>query len=361
MTAAGPDAGAWTAQRQALGRTFYRKADVDVPDTVLHGLPAAKAALAQSAGTALRRELERVLGVAPLAVELLPEAGTFHAVFRVTGGEGPGWYARTGVASLPAPALHFLTEAWAARTARSAGVPAPEVRHVDLERRRLPVDLAVVDAAPGVPLADASGPPPLAALGRALRRLHAVEVRGYGLLDPGPANGDAPRGAFDAWPAFLLVNLDAHVAACRRDGALSAAEAADALACHRDAEPLLAGVRGALLHGDLANRNVLVADGALAAVLDWEDALAGDPLFDVAGWGTFVGNHERRDDLLAGYAPGGALPAGAEFRYWLYYLRIMLAKTVHRRRFGWARTDRIPAGARLRPALEALRRLARTA
>jgi aminoglycoside phosphotransferase (APT) family kinase protein len=202
---------------------------------------------------------------------------------------------------------------------------------------------------------------PLAALGRAVRRLHDVAMAGFGLLDPGPPDrAGPPRGACDSWPEFLFKNLEANVAACRHDGALTAAEAADALACCRDAEVTLGSQPGALLHGDLANRNVLVADGALSAVLDWEDALAGDPIFDVACWGTFVGNHERRAEFLAGYADAPALPEDAEFRYWLYYLRIMLAKTVHRRRFGWAATDRIPAGARLRPALDALRRLART-
>jgi aminoglycoside phosphotransferase (APT) family kinase protein len=361
MPAAGPDAGAWAAQRQALRRTFDRKADVEAPDAVLRALPAAKARVATDAAGALAREAQRVLQVGPLRAALLPDAGTFHAVFRLTAGSGPGWYARTSVPSLPAPALHFQIEAWAAPAARAAGLPVPAVRHVDLSRQHLPYDLEIVDAAPGIPLADATGLLPLAALGRAVRSLHAVAVDGFGLLDPGAWDAAGPpRGACDSWPEFLLTHLDAHVAACRRDGALTADEAADALACHRDAEAQLATQTGALLHGDLANRNVLVEDGALSAILDWEDALAGDPLFDVACWGTFVGNHERRAAFLAGYAGAATLPAEAEFRYWLYYLRIMLAKTVHRRRFGWAATDRIPAGARLRPALDALRRLART-
>jgi aminoglycoside phosphotransferase (APT) family kinase protein len=358
MPAAGPDAGARARQRRALRGTFYRKADVDVPDAVLRALPAAKAQVAAESGTALRAEIERILGRAPLAVDLLANAGTFHAVFRVTGDEGLGWYARTGVPGMPAPALHFEIEAWAANTARAAGLPVPEVRHVDLTRTRLPVDLEIIEAAPGVPLADAPAPVPLAALGRAVRRLHEVAMAGFGLLLPDGSG--PPRGACDSWPEFLCTNLEAHVAACRHDGALTAAEAADALACHRDAEAGLGAHSGALLHGDLANRNVLIADGRLSAVLDWEDSLAGDPIFDVACWGTFVGNHERRAEFLAGYADAPALPEDAEFRYWLYYLRIMLAKTVHRRRFGWAATDRIPASARLRPALDALRRLART-
>ena len=110
----------------------------------------------------------------------------------------------------------------------------------------------------------------------------------------------------------------------------------------------------ALCHGDLGRPNVLTRAGEVAALLDWEDALVGDPLFDLAGWGTFVGHDERRAVLLAGYAERAPLPADADLRYRLYYLRIMLAKTVHRRRVGWAATDRIPAAARLAPAIDAL-------
>lgn len=38
-----------------------------------------------------------------------------------------------------------------------------------------------------------------------------------------------------------------------------------------------------LLHGDFWPENLLWHDGAIAAILDWEDAAVGDPLSDVAG------------------------------------------------------------------------------
>lgn len=38
-----------------------------------------------------------------------------------------------------------------------------------------------------------------------------------------------------------------------------------------------------LLHGDFWPENLLWRDGAVAAILDWEDAAVGDPLSDVAG------------------------------------------------------------------------------
>jgi aminoglycoside phosphotransferase (APT) family kinase protein len=41
-----------------------------------------------------------------------------------------------------------------------------------------------------------------------------------------------------------------------------------------------------LLHGDFWPGNALWRDGALVAILDWEDAAIGDPLADVANAGS---------------------------------------------------------------------------
>ncbi len=54
------------------------------------------------------------------------------------------------------------------------------------------------------------------------------------------------------------------------------------------------------LHGDLHPRNVLVRDGAFAAILDWGDMTAGDPATDLsAAWWFFENEHHA--DLCAGY------------------------------------------------------------
>jgi len=71
----------------------------------------------------------------------------------------------------------------------------------------------------------------------------------------------------------------------------------------------------------------------VSAVLDWEDALLGDPLFDVASLCAF--HPERRHTaILDAYAfPRGDRDAVA--RFWIYFLRIAVARTVHRLRFAY--------------------------
>jgi len=51
---------------------------------------------------------------------------------------------------------------------------------------------------------------------------------------------------------------------------------------------LFDGRPAVLAHGDWAPVNVLVADGGVVAVVDWETARLADPLFDLAWWGAIV-------------------------------------------------------------------------
>ena len=66
----------------------------------------------------------------------------------------------------------------------------------------------------------------------------------------------------------------------------------------------------------------------MTALLDWEDALVGDPLFDVAMVSTFH-PPRRLAAFMAGY--GLTAPSRDEQRLIAaYFLRVALSKTVHR-------------------------------
>ena len=79
------------------------------------------------------------------------------------------------------------------------------------------------------------------------------------------------------------------------------------------------------IHGDLHPRNVLVADGRLAAVLDWGDLAAGDPATDLAAaWMLFPA--AAQEGLRSGY---GSITPGtwARARGWALFFGIVLLDT----------------------------------
>jgi len=65
------------------------------------------------------------------------------------------------------------------------------------------------------------------------------------------------------------------------------------------------------VHSDFNPKNILVRDSAVVAVLDWEFAFAGTPLFDVGNMLRFSDGYPSTyvDGFVAGFrAGGGHLP-----------------------------------------------------
>ncbi|QEU82202.1 hypothetical protein CP968_31535 [Streptomyces subrutilus] len=175
----------------------------------------------------------------------------------------------------------------------------------------------------GIPLSQvlADGPASgeAAALGRAVGTVLA-RIGRVGLPGPGafgdPSLVPAPHGA-DA-----LGDLPGFVDHClltgAPDGPLNGTDSAVLRALARRRAPALTAVAGerSLVHGDFNPKNVLVrrraGRWAVAAVLDWELAFSGSPLFDVGNMLRFA--HEYPPAFTTGFVDGfrggnGRLPA----------------------------------------------------
>jgi aminoglycoside phosphotransferase (APT) family kinase protein len=236
--------------------------------------------LADAVGTAVRRQL----GVLPVSVTRLSG---------FTGHENFGVRTSAGDFVLKAAAEGIATEAWVCQRVRRAGIPVPEIVAVDLDRAVLPVPYLLMTHVAGGPMpggADAVA----AVAGKWLRAVHDIPVEGYGYL------GDAaPRGQQSSWAEFLTRPLPLLDPAVRR-GILDAATAARLRSAVEENLPLLiSGRRGSLLHGDIYPDHVFVHAGRVSAIIDWGDAAAGDPLFDLATWSTAASTRP----LLRGYEP----------------------------------------------------------
>jgi fructosamine-3-kinase len=194
------------------------------------------------------------------------------------------------------------------------------------------------------------------ALGRFVGRLHRIRTHGFGFFDIRPlVEGKDPSrvwGACPTWRHYVLCRLEAHVERCAQIGAVSRGEARRIFTAFAAADELLDDVSPCLLHGDLGSHNVFVEDGAVTALIDWEDCLSGDPAFDVAFWATFHPDRRHRA-FLDGYRLERELPDDFERRFWLYYLRVALSKTVLRHRLGLVDLPgREPAARRIQKGLE---------
>ncbi|MBK7659395.1 MAG: aminoglycoside phosphotransferase family protein [Betaproteobacteria bacterium] len=337
---------------------FLAKADLELPDSVLAALPAASDADLGLSPAVLRAAL-KAFGLGEDATwHRIASQGTFHRLYDVLSPEGGARLLRVATLRGDEGAQLMELECRLTEALRHAGLPVchcdwrrvgegPEARGAHLLERAPGASLSTKDD-DEIAMRAALGP-----VGRFLATLHGISGRGYGPLSHAGLASEPRRleGLHARWDDYVFLRLEDHLVRCVAAGAMNAGEARDSRA-HFDAmREALRAQRPALLHGDPGSHNVIVDAEGIRAVIDWEDALLGDALFDLASLATFH-PARRHHALFAGHGIALEADADARRRFWLYFLRIALAKTVHRLRFGTAdRPGRPPASGRIQLAL----------
>jgi fructosamine-3-kinase len=315
----------WNERRR---RIFYPKTDIDFD---LGAMRKRKAELSRIDLSKISEILDEDVS----SIEFLPNAGTLHALFRVIT-RSERYILKL---ALEDSAAEFAIENAAHSTLAALGQPSLTVRAYNVLPQKLSCPFIIVGEAPGQSLTIFENPetqaipePILFELGKTIARVHQVETLGAGFLNVRTIP-ETIQGVLPDWSAYVRLQLEEHLKICRNICAID------------DQEQALIGrifIRGMdalckapirLLHGDLGHHNVFSDGQKITAIIDWEDALCGDPVFDIAYWGTFV-RDEMRSQFLQGYQSIQPLPWDFENRYWLYYLRVAISKTVHRHHFG---------------------------
>jgi aminoglycoside phosphotransferase (APT) family kinase protein len=194
-------------------------------------------------------------------------------------------------------------------------VPVPTVYALDTSEQRLSYPYSVVDHVGGDELDEVSQFRSFArerkrslvrAMGRTLGALHErTAFDRYGSLS---ADGEALTvdGVERDWASFYADRYRQHAAdAADSPVADLATEAADCF--ERVAADLDGPAAPALLHGDFTPDNLVIRDGDVRAVLDWEHAKAGDPAWEA--WKLTENvvrlfDGEAREDLRAALTEG---------------------------------------------------------
>jgi aminoglycoside phosphotransferase (APT) family kinase protein len=316
---------------------FYAKTDIAVPDSALRRLASENPKAARERTGTIERLLRTSVGN-PRSVEPLARQGTFHLVHRAELDDGRRIVVRSSLPDIW-PIDETLYAEQALYPVLSAhGIDCPRIHAVSVgDRRCAPFDFIVMDEVRGTPLSDLPDSEQddagiLRRVGRAVRRIHDVTGRGFGPLVL-PATGDVLSGRRPSWRHHVQVRLAAHIDACVDTALISSIEAGEVHRLFREC-PVAEHPVPRLLHADLGGHNIFLHENRVAAIIDWEDAMLGDPLFDVAMWMTFQ-PQRRHDAFLQGYGLArGNLCVDRTLA--ILYLRIMIAKAVHRTRFAYA-------------------------
>lgn len=196
------------------------------------------------------------------------------------------------------PVPWFTHEEHAMALARAAGVPTPDVLGVEqVEHDGELLSFSILRLVPGRSLDELAGKLPESDLerlvmdgGELLARLHGV-VSDRGMrheLEP-PDEGFVARVVRVAHQA-----LGSGAAAVVERGAERL----------RDEVMTRPAPRLSLAHGDWLPKHLLIDDGAIVGVIDWEFTGPAAPAFDLAHWEVAAGDglYDRSDLLRLGYA-----------------------------------------------------------
>jgi fructosamine-3-kinase len=167
-------------------------------------------------------------------------------------------------------------------------------------------------------------------IGAAVARWQAIRPAGYGpFVTTAWQEQHRLVGHHATYPSYFQQNLDRHLSFLVQEGFFSVEEAA----CTRselDQHSALLDLReGCLVHKDLALWNVLGTASRIVAFIDFDDAVSGDPMDDLALLGCF---HDAPflQRTFEGYQSVRALPTDYRRRFWVHLLRNMIVKAVIR-------------------------------
>jgi aminoglycoside phosphotransferase (APT) family kinase protein len=196
------------------------------------------------------------------------------------------------------PVPWFTDEAHLMAQARGVGVPTPEVLGVEqVEHDGERLSLSIQRRVPGRSLDELAGELPASDLERLVMDGGELLARVHSLVpDRGMRHELQP-------PDELFVGRVARVV----DQAFGPAAAA---VVERGADRLRQEVltrpapSRSLAHGDWLPKHLLIDDGAIVGVINWEFAGPASPAFDIARWEVSAGDalHDRSDLLRRGYA-----------------------------------------------------------
>lgn len=197
-------------------------------------------------------------------------------------------------------------------------------------------------------------------LGIKLRDLHDIDIqiKNFGIIDVKTSCAGVMKGSFDTWYEFLTHNLDLHLDICIQNQLINQKQKIFFKEIFYRNKKIFNINKKSVLHGDLSNKNIFFDYNYLPKLIDWEDALIGDPLFDIANWASFVGNEKYFKFLINGYFKDhDDYCEEKELLINVYLIRILLAKTVHRFRFGFIINDKIPSTKRFENPIKNIKKI----
>lgn len=263
--------------------------------------------------------------------------GSSHVIYKVVIRDDPQpmllLRANTGFGK---PEDSMVIEKALTDTVTAAGVPTNRIFVADISRTDFPFDYQIQQIVPGTDIEsgfhgtkeeyDAMS----RTLGEYVGVMSSIRCEKYGLFDVAAAAQGKLVGTKETFSAYVATKLDDDLRYLADHGELAAGNVDRIESIFRESQPLTDQPDSCVVHHDLADHNIAFENGHITGIFDWESAVAGDSVLDLASCPTWKTLYPREELMLAGYVSvTGSKPAHYEEKRNLYRLRTLIWKMMY--------------------------------
>ncbi len=241
---------------------------------------------------------------------------------------------------------YMLAESAIMEELGKSGLPVPKVFATSIDLKKFPVRFQIMEflETPSINTyyrQDTLNLPSIAReFGVFLSRLHQHKHPKFGFVNIGILSREKRICGIDpTWAAYFNKCLPKHLGYLQDKQILSAATISQIKQIFESCREWLNIKEGSLLHRDFAYWNILGTPEKICAVIDWDDAVIGDPADDLGIVNCF-NSPEFMETLLESYSSVTPLDDSFRPRIWFYTLRNMLWKTMIRHYMGYFDRDK---------------------
>lgn len=220
-------------------------------------------------------------------------------------------------------------------------VPVNRIIHVDTSRKAYPFDYQIQEMLEGSDIEGhfhgvrADYDQLSFDLGRYVGMWGELKLDGFGRFD------ENLRGTKSSMYEYIIVRLDEDIKFLVDAGVIDRKQADSIRNLFEMHKSVMNVKRGTLVEYDLADHNIMFdGEHTITGIFDWEAAVVGDPVLDLASAPTWKTFFPREAKMIEGYTSVRDLPSFFKEKMAIYRLRTMLWKMVYAIRAGILNDDR---------------------
>lgn len=280
---------------------------------------------------------KRTLHLHVLDVKPSTSWGSSHVVYFVSiQGKNEQLIFRANLGFNKTPEMVMKAEKLICEEVTKLHVPTNTVIYVDVSRKMYPFDFQIQECLKGSDIENNFTGTREAYdklsydLGSYIATYTQIRFEKFGMFDGNAVNNGILKGSNNSFFDYMTTCLEEDLTYLTDNQVISMDIKKKIVMIFNEYKPIINDVKkGSLIHHDLADHNIFFKNSRITGIFDWEAAVIGDPILDIASCPTWKTIYPREEKLIEGYQAVTPLPEYFREKMNIYRLRTMLWKVVY--------------------------------